>query len=205
MFIDTTSVVQTYQSCEPGNTPSRTHDIAYKTELLKFFKSKTVALGGEEGADFAVPYIDWFENRHARIPGESVSIWPPVFHDAAACGRYDLEEGETQGWMGGQVRGTPYPQSLVDMLWGYYVCTNPKSAAKWPAQKQRPLKTLHVDEWFRTISTAAMTEHHFLTEDAAVEETRFSNGRSVIVNFSGEPWTKGNLDVPARGYMIVDA
>ena len=205
MYIDTTSAVQTYQSYEPGNEQSRTQDIAYKTELLEFFKSKNVALGSEEGADFAVPYVDWFENRHARIPGESVPIWPLVFHDAAACGRYVQEEGENEGWMGGQVHGTPYPQSLVDMLWGYYVFTNPKSAAEWPAQKQRPLNTLQVDEWFRTINTAAMTEHHFLTEDAAVEETRFSNGRSIIVNFSREPWSSGNLEVSAQGYKIVNA
>jgi hypothetical protein len=50
-----------------------------------------------------------------------------------------------------------------------------------------------------------MTEHRFLSEDAAVEETRFSNGRSIIVNFSRELWSKGNLEVPAQGYKIVDA
>jgi Family of unknown function (DUF5696) len=205
MFIDTTSAVQTYQSYEPGNRQSRSQDIAYKIELLKFFKSMQVVLGSEEGADFAMPYLDWIENRHARVPGESVPLWPLVYHDAAACGRYVQEEGETEGWMGGQVGETAYPQALVDMLWGYFVFTNPQSAAAWPAQKLQQNKTLYVDEWFRTISTAAMTEHHFLTENSAVEETRFSNGRSIVVNFSGEPWSKGSLEVPARSYRILDA
>jgi len=203
MFIDTTSAVQCYESFEPGNTLTRAQDVQNKQELLGFFKSHGVVLGSEEGADFAIPFVDWVENRHARVPGESVPLWSLVFHDAVASGRYLNDDADSASWMGGAVIGEGYPQSLVDMLWGYFLLTSVKDVASWQKQKQNLKATYHADEWFRSISAAAMTEHKFLSGDAGVEQAWFSNGRSIIVNFASEPWSKDSVEVPARSYRIL--
>ena len=74
MFIDTTSAVQNYQSFKPGRLQSRSENVANKVGLLKFYKERGVVLGSEEGADFSIPYIDWCENRHDRVAGESIPL-----------------------------------------------------------------------------------------------------------------------------------
>jgi hypothetical protein len=176
--------------------------VQYKQELLQFFKTQGVVLGSEEGADFAIPYLDWIENRHARTAGESVPLWPLVFHDAAACGRYVNDEDDAGTWMGGAIEGRGYPTVLEDMLWGYFVLSGLKDVASWSKQKESLKATTFADEWFRSISKAAMTEHRFLTPDFSVEQTTFSNGRSIIVNFSKEPWKQGEREVPAKSYRI---
>jgi Family of unknown function (DUF5696) len=74
-----------------------------------------------------------------------------------------------------------------------------------PAQRQYLKTSDSANDWFHTISTAAMTEHRFLTEKGDVEQTVFSNGYSIQVNFSAETWTKGQIQVPARSYRILSA
>lgn len=202
IFIDTTSAVQCYESFEKGNTLTRSQDVECKTELLQFFKANGMVLGSEEGADFAIPYLDWIENRHARVAGESVPLWPLVFHDAAACGRYVNDEDDAGTWMGGAIEGRGYPTVLEDMLWGYFVLSGLKDMASWPKRKESLKKTTHADEWFRTISTTAMIEHRFLTPDFNVEQTVFSNGKSITVNFSKKPWEQDGIEVGSKSYLI---
>jgi len=199
IFIDTTSAVQTYESYEPQNFLTRSQDVACKSELLKFFKEQGVVLGSEEGADFAVPFVDWNENRHDRVPGQSVPLWPLVFHDAVACGRYVREPHELEFQAGtGQ-----YPFWLLDMLWGYFLLSQLRNAASWQATKQQLTATRHVDEWFRRVSTAAMTDHRFLTDDSQLEQTMFSNGCSIVVNFSSESREHEGVHIRPQGYEIV--
>ena len=200
MFIDTTSAVQTYESYEPQNLLTRSQDVAYKSELLKFFKEQKVMLGSEEGADFAIPFVDWNENRHDRVPGESVPLWPLVFHDAVACGRYVNESRELEFQRG----GGEYPFWLLDMLWGYFLLSRVRDPASWPDTKQMLTATRHVDEWFRRISTAAMTDHRFLTDDFQLEQTAFSNGCSIVVNFSSDPREYGGALIGPHGYRILN-
>lgn len=202
IFIDTTSAVQMYESYEPGNRLTRTQDMLYKQELIQFFKSKGLAFGSEEGADFAVPYADWFENRHARIPGETVPLWPLVFHDAIMCGRYSEPEGWPFDWSG-DAHSDTYPQWLLDMLWGYFLISSMQNPEHWPQFARRVRANLHVDEWFRQISTADMLDHKFLTPDQSLEMTRFSTGDALIANFAPEQLTHDGITVPGYGYKII--
>jgi hypothetical protein len=202
MFIDTTSAVQMYQSWEPRNQLTRTEDLAYKQELLRFFKAQGVALGSEEGADFAVPLTDWFENRHGRQPGETVPLWPLVFHDAVMNGRYVALEGE-RDWLGGAQKSGAYPGWLLDMLWGYFLITWVPNAEHVPALKERVGSTPHVDEWFARVATAALVEHRLLKPDETMEMSVFSNGEAIVVNFAPEPQTHDGITVPGHGYRML--
>jgi hypothetical protein len=199
MFLDTTSAVQTYQSYQPGKPQSRTDDVANKASLLKFYKQCGVVLGSEEGADFAIPYIDWCENRHDRIPGESIPLWPLVFHDAVVSGRYT-----GSAWAGSLAAGTEYPPWLLDMLWGYAALTELGPFEQRSAAYERMRATRQLDAWFSRISTDAMDDHAFLSEDATLERTHFSSGRSIIVNFASEPQSNDGIAVPAHGYAAFD-
>lgn len=202
IFLDTVTAVQMYQSWEPGNLLTRTQDVTCKQELLKFFKSQNVAVGSEEGADFGVPYADWYENRHGRQPGESVPLWPLVFHDAIMNGRYVAMEGE-RDWLGGAQKGSPYPSWLLDMLWGYFLITWVSSADQVSSLGGRVASTKHVDDWFAQVATASMIDHRFLTDDESLEMSAFSTGDAIIVNFAPEPQPYDGIVVPGHGYKTL--
>jgi hypothetical protein len=92
------------------------------------------------------------------------------------------------------------PRWLEDMLWGYTLLTDVKDYTRVPAAVSTIVQTQHVDAWFRNISTAAMVNHRFLTADASLEETSFSNGLRIIVNFAAEPQLCDGRAIPAFGY-----
>ena len=198
-FIDTTSAVQPYQSYEAGNTLTRVQDVANKVELMRLFKSKGLALGSESGADFAVPWLDWNENRHTRTAGESVPLWSLVFHDAVVSARY--RPGDLPMETSHSLDGAP-PRWLEDMLWGYALLTDVKDYTQVQAASRGIKQTLQVDAWFQMISTAAMVNHRFLTANASLEETSFSNGHRITVNFAAEPQLCDGDTIPAFGYRI---
>ena len=50
-----------------------------------------------------------------------------------------------------------------------------------------------------------MTEFTWLREDASVQQTVFSNGTVVIVNFSDTPYVHCGCTIPPDGYRIIQA
>ena len=190
MYIDTTTAVQNYESYDPGNLQTRAQDVKQKTELLKFFSDKGVALGSEWGADFGILYQDCASTRHSRVAGESVPLWPLVFHDAVfSMGGGSGARAGAPGW-------------LETMLWGYVVSFRVNSFDGWKKQADDFKSTLHVDRWLERIGAEEMTDHKFLTDDFTVEQTTFGNGLSITVNFSDAEKTVGGVTIPAYGYVI---
>jgi hypothetical protein len=60
----------------------------------------------------------------------------------------------------------------------------------------------YVNEWVRQIAFDEMIDHRFVTADREVQETEFSSGRGVVVNFSDEPHTLPDGQVvKARDYV----
>lgn len=189
MFVDTTTAVYLYQSYEKGNEYTKADDHHYKTEMVKFFDDEGILFGSEEVADFAIPHIHWYETRHKRVEGETIPLWPLVFHDAALVGRYQQSAGEEQ-----------YPSYLEDMLWGYMMYFFIRDGG---VDEKYFKETLHVDEWHEKIAEAEMVSHEFLTEDHKVEKTVFSTGHSIICNFSDEERTVDGITVSGKDYRII--
>ena len=119
-FIDTAACVQFYECYHPQHPQARNQDPAAKLALMRFFKEQNVVLGSEEASDFGLSELDWLENRHNHTPGESIPLWPLVFHDCAFYARYPS----------GGTGGAGEPASMIaNYLWGYM--------AYWPAQPDR--------------------------------------------------------------------
>ena len=190
MFVDIITAVQIYQSFEPGDELTKHEDLEAKKELVKFYKDQGVVFGSEEAADFAIPWVDWFENRHRRIQGTSIPLWPLVFHDAAFCTRY-----------GGMSNNDGHPGWLEDMLWGYL----PHFSISPGWDQEELFQSIdHVDRWHERIGTAEMTDHQFLDKDYTVEKTTFSTGDEIISNFGKQPFTYNGDVIEAKGYLILD-
>jgi hypothetical protein len=175
--------------------------MAGMARLLRFFKECGVVLGSEEGADFGIPTVDWFENRHIRRAGETIPLWPLVFHDAVVNVRYT---GDTTGIPMAGDPGKEYPAWLLEMLWGYAALSRVKSFEQRTEAYDRMRATRPVDAWFALIATDSMDDHAFLSSDETLERTQFSSGRSIVVNFAPEPQTYEGRTVPAGGYAAYD-
>lgn len=188
MFVDIITAMQLYQSYEKNNILTKAQDLQAKKELMKFYKDHGILLGSEESADFGIPYLDWFENRHQRIAGVSIPLWPLVFHDASFCTRY-----------GGVTMDDGYPGWLVDMLWGYL----PHFSINEDWNQDTLFKSIgHVDAWHEQIGMAEMMDHHFLTEDLTVEKTDFSTGDCIICNFGNQSVRIEGDTIEPGGYVI---
>ncbi len=193
MFIDVTTATYLYDSYEDGNTLTRAQDEALKIELLQFYKGQGMVLGSEEGADFGVPYLDWIENRHRRVAGESIPLWPLVYHDAAFCARYEAASG------GGAQTTLRW---LTDMLWGYMPLWGVRSLSQWEERKTAFSRTLPVRNWHARVGVDEMVSHDYL--DRQIERTVFSSGAAIVANFSPQTHQIAGLTVPAQGYVIQD-
>jgi hypothetical protein len=61
----------------------------------------------------------------------------------------------------------------------------------------------YVNTWVRQVAFDEMTNHRFVTPDRQVQESEFSSGRGVVVNFDDEPRTLPDGQVvKARDYMM---
>ncbi|MDX1994727.1 MAG: DUF5696 domain-containing protein [bacterium] len=188
MFIDTTIGVQMYENYAPEALQTRADDLRDKKALLQFFRDEGQIVGSEEGSDFGVPLVEWIENRHMRTPGVSIPLWPLVFHDAAFCTRY--------------LR--PVDDGLTDLLWGYMLLWDFRQRETWEANLAGIKKLTHVADWHRRIGLDEMLSHRYLSEDGQVEETVFSSGVAVRVNFAGEARTVEGKTLSAGQYQILE-
>jgi hypothetical protein len=191
-FIDTAACVQFYQCFHPHHPMSRTQDVEAKLQLMSFFKEQGVVLGSENAADFGLYHLDFLENRHERIAGESIPLWPLVFHDSALCARYG-----SQGTSGGVPATT-----LENILWGYLCFYPANTLAHWRSCEDDFKRTLSVDQWHARIGKDKMVNHRFLSDDFQVEQTEFSSGVSAIVNFGDDECCVEGKRIGGRSYWI---
>lgn len=189
MFVDTTTAMQLYQSYE--ETPlTKLDDLEAKEEMIRFYKEKGVIFGSEEIADFAIPNIDFYENRHQRIQGQTIPLWPLVFHDAAFCMTYGSPEMNQN-----------HPRYLEMMQWGYmmhYFVTD--GNFDFEQFKQ----TFHVDDWHARIATEEMTDHKFLNEEKTLELSVFANGNAIICNYGQQPEKYEGKTIRPASYLIIN-
>ncbi|MEK0446344.1 MAG: hypothetical protein RLZZ399_1665 [Verrucomicrobiota bacterium] len=60
----------------------------------------------------------------------------------------------------------------------------------------------YVSDWVRQVASDAMTSHRFVTSDRLVQETEFSSGRGVVVNFGSDSFRlPGGQEVKGRDYV----
>ncbi|MFN4242573.1 MAG: DUF5696 domain-containing protein [Tepidisphaerales bacterium] len=214
LFPDTITAVQLYQSFDPAARQTRAEDESAKLAQLRFIAEQGVAVGSEEAAEFGLPYVGWLENRHRRIAGETVPLWPLVTHDLVANGRYGnafctpaampssthAESGAAPPW-------------TVELLWGYFALMSLGTrggpwGGPWGDSPESLIRayrdTRHIDPHFARVATLPMTDHRLLTAHGQVEQTVFGDHIAVTVNFSSEPFQSGadGLSLPPGGYHI---
>jgi hypothetical protein len=194
-FSDTTTASPLYECYDAEHPTSRAEDERYKLELLNFFKAQGLVVGNEEGRDFAVPAVDFYECRHTRSPGETIPLWYLVFHDAMVNVRYFDAMAE-------DASGTP--NIVTDMLWGCGIHWGVKDPSDWALRREEFKASLAADAWHARIGCDEMVRHAFVSADGCVERTEFSSGLAIVANYSDEEWSVEGVSVPGNECRVVD-
>lgn len=223
-FIDTITASPWRECYSPDHPTTRTVDKQTKMQLLDFVSNtERLVTGSETGIDAAVPYEDYFEGMmslsHYRLPdsgykvgvyqtptpdflkfqigvGYRIPLFELVYHDCMVDTWYwgDASNQEPEVWDQRDLWNILYGTSPIYILDG----------ERWASQKDRLIKSYrNVSGADRAVGYTQMVSHTFLTPDHEVQQTRWSNGVTITVNFGAAPYQLSPTETVAPlGYAI---
>jgi len=209
-FIDTTTASPWRECYHPDHPMTRSESRHWKMELLRFiYEQMKLVTGSETGHDAAVPYVHYFEGMLSlgpyRVPDagrDMIRIWDEVPERVAKFQvghRYRLPLWElvyhdcvvAQWYWGDYNNKLPAlwdKRDLFNVLYG----TPPMfmfNSQIWQQNKDRFAQSYkNTCPVARAVGYAEMLDHRFLTADRDVQQTVFSNGVTVMVNFGEKPY-----------------
>jgi hypothetical protein len=210
-FIDTTTASPWRECYSPEHPMTRSDSRHWKMELLRYMsEDMKLVTGSETGHDAAVPFVHYFEGMLSlgpyRVPdsGRDMSriwdevpdrvakfqvghkyrlpLWELVYHDCVVAQWYwgDYNNKLPSIWA---------KRDLFNILYG----TPPMfmfNRQYWSQNKDRFARSYKdICAVARAVGYAEMTDHRFLTPDRDVQQTAFSNGVVVTVNFGDIPYS----------------
>ena len=131
-------------------------------------------------------------NEALRVP-----LFQLVYHDAVIS---------TWRWEDGNSRNPEiwWKKDLYNMLYG----TQPYwslDRALWEKHRDTYVaSSATLLPWLRSIGYDRMTDHRFLTPDGKVQQSFFSSGKSIIVNFSDNDCKFEDRSIGARSFLIIE-
>jgi hypothetical protein len=218
-FIDTTTASPWRECYHPAHPMTRTESRIWKVALLRLVGEEFgVVTGSETGHDAAVPCVDYFEGMLSlgpyRVPDAGrnmqrlwhevpervarfqvghyyrLPLWELVYHDCVVAQWYwgDYNNKLPAVWK---------QRDLLNALYG----TPPMfmfDRALWEEQRDRFVASYQESApVVRACGYSEMLQHRWLTEDHAVQQSRFEGGLSVTVNFGDVPFRMADGHVVA--------
>ena len=224
-FIDTTTASPWTECYSPDHPMTRTESRQARMELLDIMSREfKLVTGSETGHDAAVPYVHYFEGMLSlgpyRVPDsgrEMLKTWhdvPPRVAKFQTGHKYRIPLWELV-----------YHDCVVaQWYWGDY---NNKLPSLWDRRDlfnllyntppmfmfNKPIWEKNKDRFVQSYKTthalphetgyAEMLSHRWLTDDHAVQQTQFSNGMRVTVNFGDTVYkTAEGKRVEPLGYVV---
>lgn len=211
IFLDVTASNPLREDWHAKRLLDRTADRAQRIALLNYTTAQGVVTGTEDGYSWAAPHVDYLEGmtmprRFGYMPGITVGnytesftlsdeykqidlneavrvpLWDLVFHDSVVS---------TWRWNFGRNRyadATYWDKhDLLEILIGNMpiFVLNADLARTHGARLAKTFRD--VCTWQGRVGWDELADHRALTPDRSVQESRFSSGWSVTVNFSDRP------------------
>ncbi len=218
-FLDESPTTDLLEDYHPNHRLDRRQDIAYRVELFRYFsKELGLVLAGEHGKAWNVPFLDYTEGMmsgpfwwkegnkpgHLVVPRDRaymppdfakydsytvrIPLWELVFHDCLATTWY---WGDSSGWFYATQPDVSDRKDLSNILYGTMpLLWADKKGYGWNRNRARFLETVrNVCNFHERVAFEEMLTHEYLSEDRAVQRTRFSGGGVAVVNYGNEPRT----------------
>jgi hypothetical protein len=224
-FIDTTTAAPWNECYAPDHPMTRSESRRFKMDLLKYVSRECgLVTGSETGHDAAVPVVHYFEGMlslgpyrvhdsgrdMAKIVDEvpeqvarfqtghfyRLPLWELVYHDCVVA----------QWYWGDYNNKLPKVWARRD-LWNALYGTPPMfmfNRELWKRERDRFVRSYQIaTPVARATGYSEMLSHRWLTDDHAVQETRFANGVTVTVNFGDRPYRLADgKELPAMGHRF---
>ncbi|MGC9316984.1 MAG: glycoside hydrolase, partial [Armatimonadota bacterium] len=217
-FLDVTTASGLRECYHPDHPLTRTGDRRENLELAEYVKGLGLVLGGEHGRWWGAPVYDYWEGMQSGgfyswpaghvgqdIPptreeiGEEyltwgighqrrVPLWELVFGDCVVSTWY---WGDSTGHLYEAAPEIADRKDLFNMLYGTVPLfwLNRHFGLNWERHRERLLESYrNTCKLHEQIGYDEMLSHEFVTEDRAVQRTRFSSGTEVTVNFGEDPY-----------------
>ena len=175
-YLDVFSSVPLDECYDPRHPMTREECAKFRAECLKFLHDKGIAISSEDAAEWALPYLDfvyWVPPPGFGVP---VPLFELVYHDAIVvpCNLAGEPESALRCLLYGEIPLTSLPYSEKKAARDNFLCRVHKAVA-----------------------TAEMLRHRFLNEERTLQETEFSSGVTIKVNFeTAECWISGVEGIP---------
>lgn len=137
-------------------------------------------------------YLKYSINEALRVP-----LYELVYHDAVVTSwRWeDANHHAPELW---------WKKDLFNMLYGNAPLWS-LDRDRWEAFKATFIKSYKtVAPWIQQIGYDEMISHRFVSGDKKVQETVFSSGKKLVVNFGDEDYLYQKKRLQGRGFLIVD-
>ncbi len=223
-FFDTTAGLPLYECYSPLHPLVRKEDKKARIGLFQYAQGLGLLVGSEMGVDWAVPYLAYCEGMLSPVPyrhpdagtldpnmqptentfkyqlnpAVRVPLWELVYHDC--CIAY---------WYWGDCTNT-FPELWhTRNLFNALYATPPmylilKDESLFFEQRERIVDThLQLKPVFEAVGFSEMTFHRFLSDDRKLQESVFSNGTRIVVNFSEESRRTSDIEIPAMSFRVI--
>jgi len=136
-------------------------------------------------------YLKYSINEYTRVP-----LYELVYHDAVVTS-WRWEDGNHHApeiW---------WKKDLFNMLYG--------SAPLWSIDRERweEYKNTFINSykkvspWLKQIAYDELVSHRFVSEDHKVQESVFSSGKKIVINFGDNDVTYEGKTIKAKGHLII--
>ena len=205
-FIDTTTATPWRECWNPAHPMSRSDSREWKMKLLNVVSGEFgLVCGSETGHDAAVPYCDYFEGMLSLGPyrideagrdmwrvvndvpehlekyqvGETyrLPLWELVYHDCCVAHWYwgDYNNKLPRVWRKRDLFNVLYATPPMYLM----------HTVQWPTLRERVLESMKTACPAACVTACAeMTDHRFLSADRSVQQSVFSNGVRITVDFA---------------------
>jgi hypothetical protein len=137
-------------------------------------------------------YEKWGIGHQYRVP-----LWELVFHDCIATTWY---WGDSSDFLLVAAPEVTPRKDAFNILYGSMPMMWANKEGSWVNDREMFLRTCrNTSKVHEAVATAEMTSHEFVTQDRAVQRTRFSDGTEVVVNFGEQPY---EAKVGGKRYLL---
>ena len=204
-FVDTTTAAPLYECYDAEHPTTRSEDKKYKIELLKYLNDCNLVTGSESGVYWAAKYLHYAEGImrlesggwFGKFGGIPVPLFNLVYHDSIVAYWH-------QGQPLNSNRKLMKVKFLLDLLYGNPTSWNFFGIEDYKEWRDQLKEVFNVaSSLHREIAMDEMVNHKFLTDDYLVQESEFSSGIKVIVNFGEKEFVTPEGDkVEPMGFII---
>jgi hypothetical protein len=226
-FIDVEAAVGLFECYSRSHPCTREQDAGYRRQLLEHVKRRGLVVGTEHGNDFCIGTVHYNEGMEmlfrlmepqktlkSDLTGRDIDTPPGFvkfnFGEQYRVPLYQLVYHDyiVSSWRWNNTPNRYRDESywtkfdLFQILYG----TMPivlGTADQLNQKLDRLLRTYHtVCEWHGKIGYDELVDHRALTATGTVQESRFSSGWGVVVNFGAEAYTAAAGKVEPMGCLL---